>query len=184
VEGLNRYGCAGSHSISLSAVWLETRAGRNGAVLATSEQLLLTIDKNAGSEAARWRAETLDALAEAHRGLPVPKQAGKGIALKRGQGCLSGTRFTAIASFGFLRAHSHLSGESSLFGEATADWQSNGVSCAVAANQFSCVPSINKVKYVKYSRNYAWREHQFLCTVAILGFGPTIPTWNGEPTLL
>jgi acyl-CoA thioester hydrolase len=75
------------HDDKRMRVWLEMRAGRDGAVLAASEQLLLSIDKNAGSKAAPWRTETLaalDALAKAHRGLPVPKQAGSGIALKRG----------------------------------------------------------------------------------------------------
>jgi acyl-CoA thioester hydrolase len=67
-------------------VWLEMRGGRDGAVLAASEQLLLSIDKNADSKAAPWRTETLaalDALAKAHRGLAAPKLAGSGIALKR-----------------------------------------------------------------------------------------------------
>jgi acyl-CoA thioester hydrolase len=74
------------HDDKRMRVWLEMRAGRDGAVLAASEQLLLSIDKNAGAKAAPWRTETLaalDALAKAHRGLPVPKQAGNGIALKR-----------------------------------------------------------------------------------------------------
>jgi len=67
-------------------VWLEMRAGRDGAVLAASEQLLLSIDKNDGAKAAPWRTETmaaLDALAKAHRGLAAPKLAGSGIALRR-----------------------------------------------------------------------------------------------------
>ena len=62
-----------------------TRPGR--AMLAASEQLLLSIDKNDGAKAAPWRTETmaaLDALAKAHRGLAAPKLAGSGIALKRG----------------------------------------------------------------------------------------------------
>jgi acyl-CoA thioester hydrolase len=74
------------HDDKRMRVWLEMRAGRDGAVLAASEQLLLSIDKNAGAKAAPWRTETLaalDALAKAHRGLPVPKQAGSGIVLKR-----------------------------------------------------------------------------------------------------
>jgi acyl-CoA thioester hydrolase len=75
------------HDDKRMRVWLEMRAGRDGAVLAASEQLLLSIDKNAGSKAAPWRTETLaalDALAKAHRGLAAPKLAGSGIALKRG----------------------------------------------------------------------------------------------------
>jgi acyl-CoA thioester hydrolase len=75
------------HDDKRMRVWLEMRAGRDGAVLAASEQLLLSIDKNDGAKAAPWRTETLaalDALAKAHRGLPAPKLAGSGIALKRG----------------------------------------------------------------------------------------------------
>ena len=75
------------HDDKRMRVWLEMRAGRDGAVLAASEQLLLSIDKNDGAKAAPWRTETmaaLDALAKAHRGLTAPKLAGSGIALKRG----------------------------------------------------------------------------------------------------
>jgi acyl-CoA thioester hydrolase len=74
------------HDDKRMRIWLEMRAGREGPVLASSEQLLLSIDKNLGSRAAPWRAETkaaLDALAKAHGGLPAPKLAGSGIALKR-----------------------------------------------------------------------------------------------------
>ena len=75
------------HDDKRMRVWLEMRAGRDGPVLAASEQLLLSIDKNDGARAAPWRMETLaalDALAKAHRGLAVPKLAGSGVALKRG----------------------------------------------------------------------------------------------------
>jgi acyl-CoA thioester hydrolase len=75
------------HDDKRMRIWLEMRGGRDGAVLAASEQLLLSIDKNADSKAAPWRTETLaalDALAKAHRGLAPPKLAGSGIALKRG----------------------------------------------------------------------------------------------------
>jgi acyl-CoA thioester hydrolase len=75
------------HDDKRMRVWLEMRAGRDGPVLAASEQLLLSIDKNDGARAAPWRMETLaalDALAKAHRGLAAPKLAGSGIALKRG----------------------------------------------------------------------------------------------------
>ena len=75
------------HDDKRMRVWLEMRAGRDGAVLAASEQLLLSIDKNAGAKAAPWRTETLaalDALAKAHRGLAAPKLAGSGIVMKRG----------------------------------------------------------------------------------------------------
>ena len=70
-------------------IWLDMRAGREGPVLAASEQLLLSIDKSAGTgaRAAPWRAETLaalDALAKAQRGLPQSPLAGRGVKLKRG----------------------------------------------------------------------------------------------------
>ena len=75
------------HDDKRMRVWLEMRAGREGARLAGSEQLLLSVEQAAeGSRAAAWRAETkaaLDALAKAHRGLEAPPQAGQGIALKR-----------------------------------------------------------------------------------------------------
>src|SRR5271167_4479487 len=75
------------HDDKRMRVWLEMRAGRDGPVLAASEQLLLSIDKNDGARAAPWRMETLaalDALAKAHRGLAVPKLAGSGVTMKRG----------------------------------------------------------------------------------------------------
>jgi len=75
------------HDEKRMRIWLEMRAGRQGAVVAASEQLLLSIDKNAGARAAPWRAETLaalDALAKAHSGLAMPELAGRGVALKRG----------------------------------------------------------------------------------------------------
>jgi len=75
------------HDDKRMRIWLEMRAGRDGAVLAASEQLLLSIDKNDAARAAPWRMETLaalDALAKAHRGLAVPKLAGSGVTMKRG----------------------------------------------------------------------------------------------------
>jgi acyl-CoA thioester hydrolase len=74
------------HDEKRMRVWLAMRAGRDGEVLAASEQLLLSVDKSAESRAAPWRAETLaalDALAKAQRGMAVPPLAGRGIALRR-----------------------------------------------------------------------------------------------------
>jgi len=68
-------------------VWLDLRSGREGKVLAASEQLFLSVDKNAAAKSAPWRAETLaalDALAKAQRGMSTSPLAGRGIALKRG----------------------------------------------------------------------------------------------------
>jgi acyl-CoA thioester hydrolase len=75
------------HDEKRMRVWLEMKAGREGASLAASEQLLLSIDQSGdGARAAPWRAETqaaLDALAHAQRSLEVPPLAGRGVALKR-----------------------------------------------------------------------------------------------------
>jgi acyl-CoA thioester hydrolase len=74
------------HDDKRMRVWLDMRAGRGGDVLAGCEQLLLSIDKNAGPRAAPWRPETLaalDALAKAQRGMATPELAGRGIALRR-----------------------------------------------------------------------------------------------------
>jgi len=74
------------HDDKRMRIWLDMRAGRQGPVLAASEQLLLSIDNSAGARAAPWRAETLaalDALAKAQRGLAHPPLAGRGVKLKR-----------------------------------------------------------------------------------------------------
>ena len=74
------------HDDKRMRIWLEMRAGRDGPVLAASEQLLLSIEKSAEARAAPWRMETLaalDALAKAHRGLATPKLAGSGVTMKR-----------------------------------------------------------------------------------------------------
>ena len=74
------------HDEKRMRVWLDMRAGRDGPLLAASEQLLLSIDSRAGARAAPWRAETLaalDALAKAQRGLAYPPLAGQGVKLKR-----------------------------------------------------------------------------------------------------
>jgi len=67
-------------------VWLEMREGAGGAVLAASEQLLISIAKTEGSRATSWLPETmaaLDALAHAQSGRPYPPLAGQGVRLKR-----------------------------------------------------------------------------------------------------
>ncbi|MGD0187020.1 MAG: thioesterase family protein [Roseiarcus sp.] len=75
------------HDDKRMRVWLDMKAGREGASLAASEQLLLSVEQGAdGPRAAPWRAETmaaLDALANAQRGLEHPPLAGQGVALKR-----------------------------------------------------------------------------------------------------
>jgi acyl-CoA thioester hydrolase len=75
------------HDSKRMRLWLEMRAGAEGDLLAASEQLLLSVDNSAAPRAAPWRPETLaalDALAQAQRGMAVPPQAGRGIALRRG----------------------------------------------------------------------------------------------------
>ena len=75
------------HDDKRMRVWLEMTAGRDGASLAASEQLLISVERGEGGpRAAPWRVETiaaLDALANAQRGLQVSPLAGRGVALKR-----------------------------------------------------------------------------------------------------
>jgi acyl-CoA thioester hydrolase len=75
------------HDAKRMRVWLDMRLGADGPLLASSEQLLLSIDKTQASpRAAPWRAETraaLEALAKAHAAIPLPAEAGRGISLKR-----------------------------------------------------------------------------------------------------
>jgi len=63
------------------------RAGRDGPVLAASEQLLLSIDKNAGAQGGALAHGDPGRARRARQsppGLDVPKLAGSGVALKRG----------------------------------------------------------------------------------------------------
>ncbi len=74
------------HDEKRMRVWFDMRAGRGGAALAASEQLLLSVDKSAAAKATPWRPETLaalDALAKAQRGLAPPPLSGQGVALRR-----------------------------------------------------------------------------------------------------
>jgi acyl-CoA thioester hydrolase len=75
------------HDTKRMRVWLDMRLGPGGPLVATSEQLLLSIDRShATPRAAPWRAETraaLEALAKAHAAIPFPADAGRGISLKR-----------------------------------------------------------------------------------------------------
>ncbi len=74
------------HDAKRMRVWLEMRAGREGAVLSASEQLFLSIDNSAGVRAAPWRAETmaaLDTLSQAQRDMEMPALAGRGVSLRR-----------------------------------------------------------------------------------------------------
>jgi acyl-CoA thioester hydrolase len=73
------------HDDKRMRIWLEMRAGRDGASLAASEQLLLSIDTGS-TRAASWRPETmaaLDALQRAHSVMAPSPLAGRGITLKR-----------------------------------------------------------------------------------------------------
>lgn len=66
-------------------VWLTMRHGAKGHVVATSEQLLLSIDSS-GPRASPWPAavgQAVAALAAAHAGLDQPPEAGQGISLRR-----------------------------------------------------------------------------------------------------
>jgi acyl-CoA thioester hydrolase len=70
-------------------IWLEMRERGEAALIAASEQLLLSVCQAEGPRAAPWRAETKAALDEMSRGqseLAWPPQAGQGIRLKRQAG--------------------------------------------------------------------------------------------------
>ena len=75
------------HDEKRMRVWLDMRLGPEGPVLASSEQLLLSVDASGeGPRAAPWRAETmpaLEALQTTQAGMTPPKAAGQGIRLKR-----------------------------------------------------------------------------------------------------
>jgi acyl-CoA thioester hydrolase len=68
-------------------LWLNMTAGPSGPQLATSEQLLISIDHSGDvPKAATWRPSTLaalGALAAVHRKLATPIEAGQGISLLR-----------------------------------------------------------------------------------------------------
>jgi acyl-CoA thioester hydrolase len=66
-------------------VWLAMRHGEGGHVVATSEQLLLSIDSS-GPRTSLWPpavGEAVAALTASHAGMPVPPEAGQGIRLHR-----------------------------------------------------------------------------------------------------
>ena len=64
-------------------LWMELRSPHDGPAVAATEQLYLSVRQ---ARAVPWREESLSRLAEmaqAHAGLTLPPQAGKGISLKR-----------------------------------------------------------------------------------------------------
>ena len=66
-------------------MWLTMTHGTEGTQLATSEQLLLCVDQS-GPKAAAFPdgvRQAVEVLTIAHAGLPVPADAGQGIAIKR-----------------------------------------------------------------------------------------------------
>ena len=67
-------------------LWMELRSPLDGPAIAATEQLYLSVRQAAETRAAAWRddsAALLRKLLQAHAELPVPPQAGRGIALKR-----------------------------------------------------------------------------------------------------
>ncbi len=74
------------HDDKRMRVWLDMTAP-SGALLAASEQLLISVTQSDGSaHAVEWSFETkaaLEALAKAQSGLPHPPAAGSGVALTR-----------------------------------------------------------------------------------------------------
>ena len=68
-------------------LWMEIRSPRDGAAIAATEQLYLSVRQAGDTRSAPWRDESralLEAMAQAHAVLLVPPQAGRGISLKRG----------------------------------------------------------------------------------------------------
>ena len=68
-------------------LWMEMRSPLDGPTIAATEQLYLSVRQADESRAAPWREEThvrLQAMLQAHAGLAIPPQAGRGISLKRG----------------------------------------------------------------------------------------------------
>jgi len=75
------------HDGKRARLWMELRSPLDGPVMAATEQLYLSVRQADETRSAPWREETrtlLDAMAEAHRDLPAPPQAGRGISLRRG----------------------------------------------------------------------------------------------------
>jgi acyl-CoA thioester hydrolase len=84
-EAMALYGQVLESDAKRLRVWLTLRHAGTGDVLATSEQLLLSVDSS-GPRASSWPepvAGKIAALTQAHAGLPVPADAGQGISLKR-----------------------------------------------------------------------------------------------------
>jgi acyl-CoA thioester hydrolase len=68
-------------------LWMEMRSPIDGPTVAATEQLFLSVRQSEETRAASWLEETwasLQAMKDAHSGLPTPPQAGRGISLKRG----------------------------------------------------------------------------------------------------
>jgi acyl-CoA thioester hydrolase len=67
-------------------LWMEIRSPLDGPAIAATEQLYLSVRQGEETRAAPWRGESLAALQamlSAHRDLPAPPQAGRGISLRR-----------------------------------------------------------------------------------------------------
>jgi acyl-CoA thioester hydrolase len=67
-------------------LWMEIHSPIDGPTIAATEQLFLSVSQLKETRAALWRDETsarLQAMMDAHAGLPTPPQAGRGISLKR-----------------------------------------------------------------------------------------------------
>lgn len=68
-------------------LWMELRSPADGPAIAATEQLYLSVRQAEETRAAPWREELLallQTMMQAHAGLPVPPQAGRGISLNRG----------------------------------------------------------------------------------------------------
>ncbi len=73
------------HDAKKIRLWLVMTDPQTGSALATSEQLLLCVDQGSGRGAPFPPASgaALDRIAASHAALPIPADAGKGIALRR-----------------------------------------------------------------------------------------------------
>jgi len=67
-------------------LWMEMRSPLDGPAIAATEQLYLCVRQAEETRSAPWREESLallEAMSLAHRDLPTPPQAGRGISLRR-----------------------------------------------------------------------------------------------------
>jgi acyl-CoA thioester hydrolase len=75
------------HDAKRARLWMEMHSPLDGPAIAATEQLYLSVRQAEETRSAPWREESralLEAMSQAHRDLPTPPQAGRGISLRRG----------------------------------------------------------------------------------------------------